>query len=239
MAGLNLLTRFHRPVDSFVRYLAGTGSYPALFTVRTPLGPRRVTAYTYHDLLTLVECFGKVDYRVPADIKTVVDVGANIGISALYFLTRNADVRVELYEPVEANVERIASTLRGFEDRYTVRAEAVGLTAGTASFAVEPTGRYGGLVTERYLTNHGIGESKQVEVPVVGVNEVVERATARWGSVDLLKLDVEWMEDALIGALTTDSLASLGRIYAETDLVYDIPGFRRTRYGSITRFARR
>jgi FkbM family methyltransferase len=238
VAGVNILTRFRSPAAVFSRYVFGTGTYPESFTVRTPLGERRVTAYTYHDLLTLVECFGKVDYRVPRSITTVVDVGANIGISALYFLTRSPEVRVDLYEPVAENRDRLKLTLDGLEDRYVVHTEAVGVTPGTASFAVEPTGRYGGLVTDRYVAGHGLAGARQVEVPVVGVNDVVSAAADRWGTVDLLKLDVEWMEDELIQALTPASLSHLGRIYAETDFAGDLPGFRRTSYGGVVRFRR-
>lgn len=238
VAGENIFRRFHTPADVFSRYVIGTGSYPADFTVRTPIGARTVTAYTYHDILTLVECFGKVDYQIPAHTQRVVDVGANIGISALYFLTRSRDVQVELYEPVPENVDRLRVTLEGFEDRYVLHSEAVGTESGTASFAVEPTGRYGGLVTEKYVAEHGMNEATEVQVPVVGVNEVISRAAERWGTIDLLKLDVEWMEEALLAALTPESLDRLDRIYAETDFSGDLPGFRRTRYGAVVRFHR-
>ena len=50
----------------------------------------------------------------PRDVTTVLDVGATIGIGALYFLTRSQKVHVELCD------------------------------AGIASFAMEPTGRFGG-----------------------------------------------------------------------------------------------
>lgn len=238
VAGMNVFVRFRNPVDVFFRYVLGSGSYPEVFTVRTPLGARQVKAYTYHDLLTLVECFGKVDYRVPKEIGTVIDIGANIGISALYFLTQNQDVRVELYEPVAENVARLKMTLEGLEDRYILHAEAVGVEAGTASFAVEPTGRYGGLVTDKYVAEHGMAGATEVEVPVTGVNEVVSRAVRRWGRINLLKLDVEWMEEALLGALTPASMDRIDRIYAETDFPGDLPGFRRTRYGAVVRFQR-
>ncbi len=40
-------------------------------------------------MITLVECFGKLDYLADEDISCVVDFGSNIGVSAGYFLTRN------------------------------------------------------------------------------------------------------------------------------------------------------
>ncbi len=44
--------------------------------------------------------------------RVVVDIGSNIGISALYFLTRNPACRCWLYEPVPRNVERLRANLR-------------------------------------------------------------------------------------------------------------------------------
>ncbi len=43
----------------------------------------------------------------PRDISVVVDFGSNIGISALYFLTRNQDIKVYLFEPVPQNILRL------------------------------------------------------------------------------------------------------------------------------------
>jgi hypothetical protein len=47
VAGLNIFLQFRRPLEVFTRYLFGRGSYPARFTVRTPMGEQAVTAYTY------------------------------------------------------------------------------------------------------------------------------------------------------------------------------------------------
>jgi FkbM family methyltransferase len=238
VAGLNIFLQFRRPLDVFTRYLFGRGSYPARFTVRTPIGEQVVAAYTYHDLLTVVECFGKLDYRVPRDISSVVDVGANIGISALYFLTRSPHVRVRLYEPVAENAVRLKRNLEGFEERYELMERAVGTENGTVTFAVEPTGRYGGIVTERYVEEHGLDDATTVDVPVVEINEVVRAARDAWGTVDLLKLDVEWLEADLIRALDPGSLRAVRRIYVEGDFPDELPGFRRSRYGAIIRFER-
>ena len=45
-----------------------------------------------------------------------VDFGSNIGISALYFLTRNPSVQVYLFEPVPSNIERLRENLKGYEN---------------------------------------------------------------------------------------------------------------------------
>src|SRR5262245_33582109 len=100
-----------------IRYLTEKGSYPYRLEVRTPTGNIVVTLYNHHDLLTANEIFCREDYRVPHEIKIVVDIGSNIGLSALYFLTRNRTVRCHLFEPDPRNLEKLRLNLRGFEQR--------------------------------------------------------------------------------------------------------------------------
>lgn len=41
-------------------------------------------------MMTFNEIFLRMDYFLPEDARTVLDLGSNKGISALYFLTRHA-----------------------------------------------------------------------------------------------------------------------------------------------------
>src|SRR5262245_917624 len=97
------------------RYLSGRGDYPWRCAVRTPLGVVAPRTYSHHDVVTVTEVFCRHDYESPDDVRVVVDVGSNIGISALYFLTRNPHVRCHLYEPVGRNVARLRENLAGHE----------------------------------------------------------------------------------------------------------------------------
>jgi hypothetical protein len=81
------------------RYLTARGEYPYVCRVRTPSGTIAPTLYSSHDILTVNEIFCRGDYRYGPDLRVAVDVGANIGISALYFLTRNSGARVYAFEP--------------------------------------------------------------------------------------------------------------------------------------------
>jgi hypothetical protein len=61
--------------------------------------------------------FFRKDYRLPRDAGLVVDFGSNIGISAAYFVTRNARLKVHAYEPVTVNISRAKQNLAPFADR--------------------------------------------------------------------------------------------------------------------------
>src|SRR5262245_45844762 len=88
VALFNMARHYPRFFDNLYRYLTGNGSYPYRVEVRTPTGVVRPTLYSHHDLLTLNEIFCRNDYPASPEIRTVVDVGSNIGINALYFLSR-------------------------------------------------------------------------------------------------------------------------------------------------------
>jgi FkbM family methyltransferase len=210
--------RYPRFAESAWRYLTGRGEYPYRCQVRTPEGTAAATLFSPDDMVTMNEVFCREDYRAGPGREVVVDIGSNIGISALYFLTRAPSTRCLLYEPVPRNVERLRLNLAGFEGRYEVEQVAVADIAGSFPFATEPAGRYGGLDRR---------EGERITVRVRHVNDVLEQALACEGSIDVLKLDTEGAEERTLRAIRADLLGSIGTIYLETDRpdAIELPGF--------------
>jgi FkbM family methyltransferase len=220
LALFNMARRYERPLESARRYFRRSGDYPYACGVRTPQGIVRPTLWSWHDMLTVNEIFCREDYRAGPKLRTVVDVGSNIGISALYFLTRHPEVRCRLFEPVPRNVERLRSNLAGFEGRYELEQVAVADTEGTLPFATDEAGRYGGLDRR---------DGELLEVRVRHVNDVLEEAIAGEGAIDLLKLDIEGAEERTVRAIRPDLLRRVGVVYLEArsrDAV-ELPGFSR------------
>lgn len=202
----NMARRYPRPLDGYGRYLFGRGSYPARFAVRTPSGIVRPALWSFHDMLTLNEVFCREDYAVREPPALVVDIGSNIGLSALYFLTRGPRVRCRLYEPVPRNVERLRRNLAGFEDRYELEQVAVADFDGEAEFRVDPFGRYGGI---------GLEGDEQIGVPCRHIDGVLEDALRGADVIEVLKIDVEGYEPALLRAADPELLARVGVVYLE------------------------
>jgi FkbM family methyltransferase len=207
-----MLRVYPHPLATLRRFLTGRGTYPYTVAVRTPRGTVAPTAWTSHDLSTINEIFCRLDYRAGADLGVAVDIGANIGIAALYFLTRNGDSRVHCYEPDPRNVARLRQTLAGLEDRYEVREVAVGTRDGEAEFGVEATGRYGGLRTETVRELSGT-----IRVRVREVNGVLAEVLEREERIDVLKIDIEGEEEEVVAAIEPHLLDRIGVIYYETD----------------------
>lgn len=214
------------------------GSYPKNISVRTPLGLQCMTAFSHHDLITIIECFGKLDYKASKNLSVVIDFGSNIGISALYFLTRNECVKVYLFEPVPRNIERLKRNLKGFEERYELRECAVGVESGCLDFACDDTGRYGGLIKGGATHFSQWDPKKIITVNVVSANKILEEVLSHHKSIDILKIDVEGYENKILDHLRENILSRLGRIYAETSNDQTMPGFFSERSSGLTRYYR-
>lgn len=88
-AAANMFRVYDDAIGSCWRYLSARGVYPRSICLRTPLGKIRPVAYSHHDMLTINEIFCRHDYSASASDQIIVDFGSNIGMSALYFLTRS------------------------------------------------------------------------------------------------------------------------------------------------------
>ena len=202
----NSLKVYPRPVQVMTRYVFGSGSYPYLCRVRTPLGTQGITLYHADDVQTVTEVFCRHDYAASSDIQTVVDIGSNIGVSALYFLTRNRSVRCHLFEPDLRNVEHLRHNLAGFDDRYNLQGCAVADRDGIVDFGIEETGRYGGI---------GIARGGTIRVPCRDVSAVLDDVLQEAGEIDILKIDAEGVEEAIVRAIRADLLERIKLLYFE------------------------
>jgi FkbM family methyltransferase len=218
--------RYRHPLDGARRYFTPGGSYPYRCEIRTPLGTVAPTLHSQHDMITVNEVFCREDYRAGADAQVIVDVGSNIGISALYFLTRSPTSRVWLYEPVPRNAERLRENISGFDGRWGLETAAVADREGTEVFSIEPTGRYGGLAGTH---------DESIEVRVRHIDDVLREVLEAEPRIDVLKLDTEGVESRTLAAASPDLLARVDLIYAE-DIEGEIespPGFEASRRASV------
>jgi FkbM family methyltransferase len=205
-AAMNMVRVYDRPVEMFRRYLTQRGEYPFTARVRSPIGLLELELYSAHDLLTLNEIFCRIDYAADAEDTVVVDFGSNIGISAAYFLSRSPKVHAYLFEPLPRNVERLRRNLAQFGDRYTLEEVAVGPQEGEVQFGWEETGRYGGV---------GAAHDHTINVTCRNSTKILEEVIATHGRIDVLKVDIETLEQEVIEAIPLDLARRIRKIYAE------------------------
>jgi FkbM family methyltransferase len=194
--------------ENLRRYFLAGGEYPYDCQVRTPAGVVAPTLYSTHDMWTMNEVFCRQDYAADPPARVVVDIGSNIGISALFFLTRGSLCRCWLFEPVPRNVERLRRNLSGYEDRFELRQVAVAEASGRVEFGVEDSGRYGGI---------GVETGRSMEVACVGINEVLEEVLGSVPAVDILKIDTEGTELEILRAIRPELLRQVRTAYLEVE----------------------
>ncbi len=213
------LLRSHVYVDwkeSFLkRYVLQRGTYPYVCRVRTPMGIVSLELHCPEDAFTVQEVFGLDCYRANHE-RVIVDFGANIGISAAYFLSRHPEARVHCFEPLHSNAAKLRHNLSPFAGRFTLAEVAVADFDGELSFLVEPTGRYSGIDNTR-------GEEQRV--PCVNANRVLQEIIRTHGRIDLLKVDVEGAEAMFMPKLTPQILEKIGLIYLEGRDAFRNPQF--------------
>lgn len=201
---------FRDPIRAMPRYLTTRGIYPWSVGLRTPLGAIRPTLYSYHDLRTVVEVFSRQDYGDGSDLRVVVDVGANIGLSVLYWLTQSPGAHVYGFEPDPRNFERLRANVGDFADRCTLVEAALTLETGPVEFHTEESGRYSQLAKVAGHTSLVV-DGISIEDALAGV---LERETR----IDLLKIDTEGTEFELVDGIGPELRAHIRAIVYENNV---------------------
>lgn len=226
IALINMMKNCQDFPEFLFRYLTGRGHYPWEVRIKTPIGVIKPKVYTFHDILTVNEIFFRLDYFADKSIQTVVDIGSNIGISALYFLSRNDTSKVYLYEPDKRNIEKLKVNLTNFHKRYHLCEKAVSHRKGRVEFGIESTGRYGGI---------GLKLEKTITVDCLEINEVIENILSKEEFIDILKIDTEGLEIKTVESLKIDLLRRIKKIYLEAKPKHQLHPkiFLQKQYGSV------
>lgn len=226
---------YSNPVATFRRYLNKSGLYPAEIGVAA--GGKTIALRAFHpgDLDTINQIFCREDYPADAKVRVFVDFGANIGIATRYFAEVAPEARIYSVEPVPANLAKFAQNTAPVTDRITLIEMAVADYAGEARFVVEPVGRYSHLA-ETGETEH-VGE--EITVQLVEAASLIDMILSQTGRIDVLKIDIEGMEERVLRNLRGDQLRRIGRIYAEYSGAFVPQGFAVRSWGFVKHFTNR
>ena len=89
------------PIQDFLQgYILQKGNYPRRVHLKTPTGVNSIDILNSLDTFTINEIFCWEIYYADNQPKVIVDLGSNIGVSELYFLSRNNASVVYGFEPV-------------------------------------------------------------------------------------------------------------------------------------------
>ncbi len=171
------------------------------------------------DLLVLEQVFLDGEYRVepiaPESIEYIVDLGSNIGVTAMFWAQRYPNAKMVLVEPDPDNFKLLQRNTAAFQDRCVLLNVAVSDKRGETSF-FRSDREYGHSILK------GDDSVSEIVVKTMTVSDVLNAAS--FPRVDLLKMDIEGGEQIVMPTIGTWKFAPRYLI-AELHPPYDFSAF--------------
>jgi FkbM family methyltransferase len=182
---------------------------PAFIRVRTPTGLTTITLRNFESLKTAFSVFCRRDYDTsPDQLSFFLDVGANVGIAAAYFLSRNTGNRIRSFEPDQANLPFLRHNLASFGDRAEIIDAAVGVKAGIATLFRSDDGKYSSLMDQGQTSGEQATE-------VRAFSDILDQTAGEvWPIV--VKIDIEGLEVDLVKSVDFSDYPTVARIIVES-----------------------
>lgn len=155
----------------------------------SPTGFRIRTADADAHAFWQVFIAGDYDLPIPFEPSVIVDAGAHVGCSAVYFARRFTEARIVAIEPAAENVALLRSNVAGIA-RISVIHGALWSEAGQLSIANPHAPSWSFRMTRAAAGTAGIAA---ITMPAL---------IAEFGVIDILKLDIEGAEGELFQGST-------------------------------------
>jgi FkbM family methyltransferase len=141
----------------------------------------------------------------PEKVKTIVDLGANIGLSVLYLRSQYPGARIIAVEPDKDNFDLLVKNVAGLPDVYCVN-KAIWHSSRTLGLFDTGGGAYSYLVKEESI-------DEKAAIRSVSINELLDEY--KFSSIDLLKIDIEGSEKELFAVNYKEWLPKVGCVVIE------------------------
>jgi FkbM family methyltransferase len=132
----------------------------------------------------------------PIHPKVIYDLGANVGVSSLFFTSLYPKATIYGFEPLPENFEVCLLNYRGIANKSQVFPWAIGSKTGQATFDCKNDSRGGRLETAHHDPN--LQTTSRIQVKIISVADLIDKEALP--VPDFLKIDVEGAEyDVLQG----------------------------------------
>jgi len=144
------------------------------------------------DAFILGEVFEHGYYRLPFKIppSTVLDLGANIGLTAIYFARQFPRSAIACVEPFPANIQLLDRNLHMNAIEAQVFPVAIDIQDGYVSLE-----RHKYDYGHRIVNSNTAGAGELMDVPTITIPTLMKRMG--WDRIGLLKVDIEGHEKVL------------------------------------------
>ena len=232
LALINFFKVHKNPVKSILIEIFSRGKYPSKLFFKTPIGLKSVMIYSANDFSTFNLIFCRNDYLISNKDRIILDIGSNIGLSTIYWLTRNKKNIVYCYEPSSLNFKRLKKNLQQFKSRVVLIKEAVSNKNYKSFFKIEKSGVYNSLSLNIKDIN------KLESCKVRDINSCINKIISRHKRIDMIKVDNEGEEVKTISRIDKKYWKYINCLNIDGKLVskYVPKNFKLTKWGSAQRY---
>lgn len=181
---------------SFVFYLIFPKERKIL-KLRSPIGKINLVLRNRQSARTIYSIFVREDYFTDHSNRNILDFGSNIGISAVYFLSRNKRNKILCFEPDPNNAYFLDKNLEKFKDRSEIYLCAIGTKD-------EEEIEYNLSIDGKYSSFNKLPISKldkKVKVKVISFDNALKKTNFNNQFPLLLKIDIEGLEKKLLQSI--------------------------------------
>jgi len=164
-----------------------------------------------YDWMVVEEIFGNHAYPMDtgAPPETILDLGGNIGLGALWFACNYPNAQICSVEPIPDNLAILKRNVDLNGAKVRIVEAAAGLQDGTTRFSMSEDPRQHSTQISVLRTD------KVVDVAVISVPSLM--SLMGWDRIDLLKIDIEGAERDVLGGRPS-WLTQVGTIIGEGHL---------------------
>jgi len=154
----------------------------------------------------------EAEYYLSKDLnpKVIVDIGSNIGISAVFFANLFPDAKIYTFEPLSLNYDLLVKNTKEYKN---IECFNVGLGSEDGSFSIyisdEDSDNYGGAS----IVNNISENSKEYKCQVRSVKNIFKELNIQ--NIDFLKIDTEGAEYDIMTSMDNDILQNVQWITGE------------------------
>ncbi len=181
---------------------------PATVHVRTPAGRITLALRNVESLKTLFSIFCRQDYYTSHEKAYLfLDIGANIGLASVYFLSRNSNNIVQSFEADATNLDYLRRNLAAFPGRAAIIDRAVAVRSGVTVLYRSTDGKHSSL-----------SRSERAHIPQQTITSAFDEIVRKASLTNLpavIKLDVEGMELVLVSSVKFEDYDNVHRLIYE------------------------
>ena len=203
------LIRYNRDWLPYLLYRYQRAARSAVGTYRLRNG--QVISVPHDARFTLNEIYLDRVYDVPgfdmSRCRTVFDIGANVGIFALYIASQAPGAVIHCFEPQSSNFKNLQHNLANANVQAKAYKLAMSADSGVAELAL-----HGNSV--EYSINSSAPQSGDFEkIDCISWTDAIRLTGADW--IDFVKMDIEGAERDVLSSCTDEQLSRIGAFSLE------------------------